>query len=113
MYLYLVKRSLLLAVLGAATVTTSAQLGQKGFIDRANMDLSVHPGDDFSTYANGNWVRNNPIPPKETRWGSFNQLRDFNINAVKTILEKAAADKDAAAGSITRRVGDFYAAGMD
>jgi len=104
---------MLLAVLGAGTLAAGAQLGQKGFIDRANMDLSVNPGDDFSTYANGNWVKNNPIPPKETRWGSFNQLRDFNINAVKTILENAAADKNAAAGSVTQRVGDFYAAGMD
>lgn len=113
MHLYLLKRSLLLAVLGTGTLAAGAQLGQKGFLDRNNMDLSVHPGNDFYTYANGNWVKNNPIPPKETRWGSFNQLRDFNINAVKMILEKAAAEKNAAAGSITRRVGDFYAAGMD
>lgn len=113
MYLYLVKRGLLLTVLGAGTLAAGAQLGQKGFIDRANMDLSVNPGDDFYSYASGNWVKNNPVPPKETRWGSFNQLRDFNINAVKTILEKAAADKTAPAGSVTRRVGDFYAAGMD
>ncbi len=113
MYLYLVKRSLLLAVLGAGAITAAAQQRQKGFIDKANMDLSVNPGDDFYTYASGAWVKNNPIPPKETRWGSFNQLRDFNINAVKTILEKAAADKNAPAGSLTRMVGDFYAAGMD
>lgn len=113
MYRYLVKRSLLLAVLGAGSLVVSAQLGQKGFIDKANMDLSVNPGDDFYTYASGKWVKNNPVPPKETRWGSFNQLRDFNINAVKMILEKAAADKTSPVGSVTRRVGDFYAAGMD
>ena len=50
---------------------------------------------------------------KETRWGSFNMLRDFNINAVKSVLEKAAADTKAAPGSVTKRVGDFYNAGMD
>lgn len=92
---------------------THAQLGQNGFLDRANMDENVKPGDDFFTYANGTWLKNNPVPPKETRWGSFLQLRDFNINAVKNILEKAAADKNAPPGSVTRRVGDFYAAGMD
>jgi putative endopeptidase len=113
MYLYLVKKGLLLTVLGVGTLAAGAQLGQKGFIDKANMDLSVSPGDDFYTYASGKWIKNNPIPPKETRWGSFNQLRDFNINAVKTILEKAVADKTAPAGSVTRMVGDFYAAGMD
>src|SRR5690606_39257550 len=92
---------------------THAQLVQNVFLDRANMDENVKPGDDFFTYANGTWLKNNPVPPKETRWGSFLQLRDFNINAVKNILEKAAADKNAPPGSVTRRVGDFYAAGMD
>lgn len=82
------------------------------FIDRANMNLGVKPGDDFVEYSNGPWVKKNPIPAKETRWGSFNQLRDFNINAVKTILEETK-DTKAAAGSIERRVADFYAAAMD
>ncbi|WP_242928877.1 M13 family metallopeptidase [Pontibacter vulgaris] len=77
------------------------------------MDLSVKPGDDFYTYANGAWLRTNPVPAKETRWGSFNQLRDFNINAVKTILNESANNKNAAAGSVEKRVGDFYASAMD
>ncbi|HEV7349698.1 MAG TPA: M13 family metallopeptidase [Telluribacter sp.] len=77
------------------------------------MDLSVKPGDDFYQYANGTWLKNNAIPAKETRWGSFNVLRDFNINAVKTILNDAANNKNAAAGSLEKRVGDFYASGMD
>ncbi|MBC5774767.1 M13 family metallopeptidase [Pontibacter sp. KCTC 32443] len=98
----------------------SAQHGIKGgakkatpFINKANMDLSVKPGDDFYTYANGAWLKANPVPAKETRWGSFNELRDFNIKAVRTILNDAAAAKNAKAGSVEKRVGDFYAAAMD
>lgn len=83
------------------------------FIDKSGMDLSKNPGDDFYHYASGNWIKNNPVPAKETRWGSFNILRDFNINAVKNILEESAKNKKAAAGSAERRVGDFYAAAMD
>ncbi|HEX4875775.1 MAG TPA: M13 family metallopeptidase [Chitinophagaceae bacterium] len=94
-------------------ISATAQSPVNKFIDPANMDKSVKAGDDFYQYANGVWIKNNPVPAKETRWGSFNQLRDFNINAVKSVLEKAAADKNAAAGSVTRRVGDFFAAGMD
>ncbi|MET0571338.1 MAG: M13 family metallopeptidase [Pedobacter agri] len=96
----------------AAGFSANAQTVKK-FIDPANMDLSVKPGDDFYTYASGNWVKNNPVPAKETRWGSFNELRDFNINAVKSLVEEAAADKSAPAGSVKRRVGDFYTAAMD
>lgn len=90
-----------------------AQKSINKFIDPANMDLNITPGDDFYLYASGNWIKNNPIPAKETRWGSFNELRDFNINAVKTVIEKAVSDKNAPKGSITKRVADFYSAGMD
>ncbi len=93
-------------------VAANAQKVTK-FIDSVNMDFTVKPGDDFYMYANGTWIKNNPVPAKETRWGSFNVLRDFNINAVKKVLEKAAANKKAKAGSVSRRVGDFYLAGMD
>lgn len=86
---------------------------KKKFIDPANMDLSVKPGDDFYTYASGTWIKNNPVPAKETSWGSFMVLRDFNINAVKSILAKAEANRNAKPGSIEKRVGDFYAAAMD
>ncbi|PST81917.1 peptidase M13 [Pedobacter yulinensis] len=95
----------------AGGAKVSAQ--ERKFIDPANMDLSVKPGDDFYRYASGTWVKNNPVPAKETRWGSFNELRDFNINAVRGLVEDAAADKKALAGSVKRRVGDFYAAAMD
>lgn len=103
-----------LAALGilAASFSASAQVPAK-LIDPANMDLSVKPGDDFYMYASGAWVKNNPVPAKETRWGTFNALRDFNINAVKSIVEDAAADKSAPAGSVKKRVGDFYASAMD
>lgn len=90
-----------------------AQTKSKIFIDPANMDKSVKPGNDFYTYAGGTWLKNNPVPAKETSWGSFNQLRDFNVKAVKKVLETAVADKKAAAGSVTKRVADFYSAGMD
>jgi putative endopeptidase len=77
------------------------------------MDLTKNPGDDFYNFASGTWIKNNPVPPKETRWGSFNLLRDFNITAVKTILAESADNKKAVAGSVEKRVGDFYMAGMD
>jgi len=101
------------AALGIVAASFSANAQTKKFIDPANMDLSVKPGDDFYTYASGTWIKNNPVPAKETRWGSFNELRDFNINAVKSLVEDAAADKSAPAGSVKRRVGDFYTAAMD
>lgn len=93
-------------------LTSNAQTSTK-YIDPANMDMTIHPGDDFYNYAGAVWMKNNPVPAKETRWGSFNILRDFNILAVRTTIEKAVANKSAAAGSASKRVADFYTAGMD
>ncbi len=83
------------------------------FIDPANMDTTIHPGDNFFMYANGVWLKKNPIPKDQTRWGSFQQLVESNLDKLHTILDSAAAVKDAKAGSIVQKVGDFYRTGMD
>ncbi len=92
--------------------------GKKGpkppmkYIDPANMDLSVKPGDDFFEYANGNWVKNNPIPAKETRWGSFGMLNQENTNRLLALLKQVSKTQHAK-GSLEQRVGDLYASAMD
>ena len=103
--------TLLLMLAGLASA--QQEPGKEKFIDPVNMDVAVKPGDDFKNYAGGIWLKNNPVPAKETNWGSFTILRDFNVKAVRVILNEAAADKKAASGSIKKRVGDFYAAAMD
>ncbi|HWD87660.1 MAG TPA: M13 family metallopeptidase [Mucilaginibacter sp.] len=84
------------------------------FIDPANMDLSVKPGDDFFEYANGTWLKQNEIPAKETRWGSFGILHQENTDKLLTLLNdvsKTSASQPK--GSLKQRVGDLYASGMD
>jgi putative endopeptidase len=108
-------RSLAVAVFLLVSFAGSAQekIKNNTFINPAYMDFTKKPGEDFFVYANGRWLEENPIPAKETRWGSFNVLREFNSQAVRTILAESAADKTAAPGSVKRRVGDFYSAAMD
>lgn len=81
------------------------------FIDPANMDLSVKPGDNFYLYANGNWIKNNPVPASKTRWGSFDALYQTSLDRLKLLLEDAS--KNASQDSLHQRVGDLYAAAMD
>jgi putative endopeptidase len=84
---------------------------KRKFIDPANMDLSVRPGDNFYLHANGTWIKNNPVPPSKTRWGSFDQLHEDNLVRLRTLLETAAAgaDKDPR----MQKIGDLYLSGMD
>ena len=112
-YKVLLSAAVCLLSMHASAQHDSKPVNKPVFIDKSSMDLSKKPGDDFYNYASGTWIKNNPVPAKETRWGSFNLLRDFNINAVKTILAESANNKKAAPGSVEKRVGDFYTAGMD
>ena len=80
-------------------------------IDPSNMDPSVKPADDFFLYANGGWIKRTEIPPEYSRWGSFNQLIEHNNDALHAIAEKAAKAKSNEADA--KKVGDYYASGMD
>ncbi|MBC7891034.1 MAG: M13 family metallopeptidase [Sphingobacteriaceae bacterium] len=82
-------------------------------LDISGMDKSVSPREDFYRYVNGSFLKNTEIPASQTSWGSFNMLYDSNQKNLKVLLEVAAADRKAAKGSLTQRVGDFYASGLD
>ena len=99
---------------GKAKTTLPAVPAQAGTgISLANMDRSVSPCADFFQFASGSWLKNNPIPPAETRWGAFNELADRNQAIERRILEKAANDRMAKPGTNLQKVGDFYGAAMD
>ena len=60
----------------------------KGTIDLSYMDKSVKPTEDFFMFSNGEWVKNNPVPPSESRWGSFNELDKSNKEKLTRILQE-------------------------
>lgn len=91
----------------------SVVIPPKKFIDPANMDLSVKPGDNFFEYANGTWIKTHPIPDKQTRWGSFGILAQENTDHLLSILKDVSKAPGQPKGSLKQRVGDMYASGMD
>jgi putative endopeptidase len=103
----------------AAVMLVSAQLPATaagdtpswGFSLR-NLDRTCKPCDNFYEFAMGSWMKANPIPPEYSSWGTFTQLRDNNLAALRTILE-AAAKANAPAGSNEQKIGDFYASCVD
>ncbi len=96
----------------AFTRIPSTYTGVKG-IELANFDNTVSPRTDFYSYVNGTWAKNNPIPPAEVGWGSFNELNDKNQANLHHLLDDAIANKNAPKGSPAQLVRDFYAMGMD
>ncbi|RYY86120.1 MAG: M13 family peptidase [Chitinophagaceae bacterium] len=107
--------TLALAGLSAATLMAFTPPEDKKpkkikYIDRSNMDQSVKPGENFYRYANGSWLKKNPVPASKTRWGSFDELREESSRRLRTLLEDAAK-RSSEPGM--QKVGDFYASGMD
>ncbi len=111
----------LLALLGAALVAGTRafaagdapkDLSADAF-SRADLDTTVSPAESFYQFADGGWIRNHPTPPEFPSFGTFTELNELNTVRVHRILEDAAANGGAAAGSEARKIGDFYASGMD
>lgn len=82
-------------------------------IDPANLDISADPNTDFYEYSNGNWIKNNPIPPEFSSWSSWSELRDKNTEKLRLILEHAMTVSSASKVSDLQKLGDLYFTAMD
>ena len=78
--------------------------------DLSAIDKTVDPCTDFYKYACGNWVKNNPIPSDQVRWGRFNELAERNNYLLYTDLKGAA---DAPKTALQKKYGDYFAACMN
>ena len=81
--------------------------------DARDIDAKVRPQDDFYLYANGGWLAKNPVPPHESRWGSFMILRYDTEKKLRTLVTKVQQMKHLAAGSPEQMVRDLYRSALD
>ena len=83
--------SILLAVITLAscgnTVEKKDTTMANNSINIADMDTSVNAGDNFFEYANGGWMKNNPVPSDKTQYGSFTVLYDNNQKKLKSLVD--------------------------
>lgn len=77
-------------------------------IELTNMDKSVRAQDDFYYHVNGQWLETTQIPGDKSNYGSFTQLYDDSQEAMKKVLEKAAANKNVKPGSDESKLAAFY-----
>jgi putative endopeptidase len=82
-------------------------------VDLTILDKTCKPCEDFYNYANGEWLKKNPVPAAYPSWGRFNELAERNREQLHGILENAAANSKAPSGSNEQKIGDFYASCMD
>lgn len=88
-----------------APPTPRPTYGTYGF-DKAGLDRSVPPGDDFYAYANGTWAKSTAIPADKSNYGLFTVLDDLSKQRTKDILDAAKDDPSS-------KIGNAYAAYLD
>lgn len=76
----------------------------------AHVDTATRPQDDFFEFANGGWIRKNPIPAAYKSWGIGNEVQDDLFKRLKKINEEAV---EKPADGIAAKIAAFYRSGMD
>jgi putative endopeptidase len=105
------KKNVFLFIALLAFLATACNTSKQRDILAENIDTTINPADDFFAYANGFWLKHNPIPGDETSWG-IGQLVNEEIYSRKLKINEAAAAKSNAKG-IDQQIGDFWKAAMD
>lgn len=111
------KSLILVFLLATPVVCAIAQnvpekLPELNHIDVMNVDTKVSPCENFYQYTCGKLNAGNPIPPDQTFWGVAGELRHWNEQVLRQILEKNEPASESRTAN-EQKIGDFYAACMD
>ena len=101
-----------LSTVAMAVIMASCVDGQSIGIKLENMNDSVAPGTDFYQYACGGWIKNNPLKPEYSRFGSFDAVAETNREQMKELILSLANEKHEK-GSVAQKIGDLYTMLMD
>ena len=113
----MMKKITMVAALAVAALAVDAQApaaaqGAVHGVNKADMDMSVRPGDDFYQYAGGGWLKANPMKPEYSSYGVFNDLAETNRKQIRELFENLSKEKHAF-GSVGQKVADLYNMAMD
>ena len=106
------KKAIILAVTLTTALCTAAETSNNGGVNRANLDESIAPSEDFYQYACGGWQKLNPLQAQYARYGTFDALAQNNLEQIKELIQ-GLNSKPNEFGSMAQKVGDLYTMGMD
>ena len=86
--------------------------GKAKGVDRANLDETVAPAEDFYQYACGGWMKANPLQPQYSRYGQFDAMAENNKEQLKELIQGLAKQENPE-GSVAQKVNDLYLQGLD
>jgi putative endopeptidase len=108
----LFRTTALIVILAFAVSVGTAAAPSDQNANSQDIDRSIRPGDDFYRYANGGWLRTAEIPAGQSSYDTRAMLVEKTGRRVRDLIQGAAAAQPVR-GSITQKVGDYYASFMD
>ena len=103
---------LCLTLTGTMATSCSGNREHLKSIDKAYVNDSIAPGDDFYAYVTDGWQKAHPLTGEYSRYGQFNILNDESERRVKEIVT-GLADKNPEKGSVAFKVATIYTQAMD
>lgn len=103
--------AMILLMIGACKQPKADEELQSGILFK-NMDTTAIPGNDFTEYVNGSWMKNTKIPPDKSSYGVGSMVNDKAQEDVKAIIEQAAKGNPTV-DSEEQKIGDFYESYMN
>ncbi|MBR3734058.1 MAG: M13 family peptidase, partial [Bacteroidaceae bacterium] len=100
------KKILFVVAVSLAYVAGMAQ------INRANLDPSVKPGDNFWQYAVGGWLEANPLDKQHPENGAFTDLEELNKDRINELIMEYAGQQ-LPQGTDGQKIGSLYRLYMD
>ena len=103
----------MLAAMAFVTMNAAAQNQvQNCAVNKADMNLSVKPGDDFYQYSVGGWLKSHPLDAVHSDNGSFTDLEEKNNDRIKELINEYAGKK-MQQGTTGQKIGGIYRLYMD
>ena len=106
----IMKMSLAALTLAGGVLAVSAE--HLGSVDKALIDSTYAPGQDFYRYVNNGWMQAHPLTDEYARYGMFNVLNDQAEENVKTIVMNLG-ESNPEKGTNAFKVWTLYSQGMD
>jgi putative endopeptidase len=106
------KKVFLVSAFCLAVASAGAQNNLSSGINKADLNTSVRPGDDFFEYAAGGWMKSHPLDAEHSSNGGFEDAYELSEKQIRELIEEIA-NTPQKKGSLGDKIGTLYRMKMD